>query len=67
VVRALIVSHDTFSSFLDANHACRRVLTQRWSEVDTCCGDARSPVAPSALAVLLLDSSNGAERRPTRP
>jgi CRP/FNR family transcriptional regulator, cyclic AMP receptor protein len=38
-VRALIISHDRFSSFLashlDADHAYHRLLAQRWSESDT--------------------------------
>ena len=58
-VRALIVGHDKFSSFLDsylgASHAFRRVAMQRWSE--TAAMLRRRSVASGAqrLAFLLLD------------
>jgi CRP/FNR family transcriptional regulator, cyclic AMP receptor protein len=59
VVRALIVAHERFSSFLDAHqragHAYRRVVTHRWSDADS---RLRShPVTNGAhrLAIVLLD------------
>jgi CRP/FNR family cyclic AMP-dependent transcriptional regulator len=59
MVRALIVAHEKFSSFLDAHpgagHAYRRVVTHRWSDADS---RLRShPVTNGArrLAIVLLD------------
>ena len=58
-VRALIVGHEKFSSFLDsylgASHAYRRVVTRRW--IDTAAVLRRRSAASGAqrLAFLLLD------------
>jgi CRP/FNR family transcriptional regulator, cyclic AMP receptor protein len=58
-VHALIVSYDRFSSFLDthpgADHAYRRMMTQRWSDAVTVL--RRRPVTSGAqrLAGLLLE------------
>ena len=58
-VRALIVGHDKFSSFLDsylgASHAYRRVLTQRWSETAATLRRRSATSGAQRLAFLLLD------------
>ncbi len=70
-VRALIVGHDRFSSFLDAHpgasHAYRRVVTQRWSEAATMLRRRSVTSGAQRLAGLLLDlagqHSDGADGR----
>jgi CRP/FNR family cyclic AMP-dependent transcriptional regulator len=58
-VRALIVGHDKFSSFLDsylgASHAYRRVVTQRWAETGALLRRRSATTGAQRLAFLLLD------------
>ncbi len=58
-VRALIVRHDKFSSFLDANpgadRAFRRVVTQKWNDADTKLRRHAVTTGGQRLASLLLD------------
>ena len=58
-VRALIVGHDKFSSFLDsypgASRAYRRVVTQRWSETAATLRRRSVTSGAQRLAFLLLD------------
>jgi CRP-like cAMP-binding protein len=58
-VRALIVGHDKFSSFLDsypgASHAYRRVVTQRWSDAAAMLRRRSVTTGAQRLAFLLLD------------
>jgi CRP/FNR family transcriptional regulator, cyclic AMP receptor protein len=58
-VRALIVGHDKFSSFLDsylgASHAYRRVVTQRWAETAAMLRRRSATTGAQRLAFLLLD------------
>jgi CRP/FNR family transcriptional regulator, cyclic AMP receptor protein len=58
-VRALIVRHDTFSSFLDANpgadHAFRRVVTQKWNDADAIVRGRTGTSGAQRLARVLLD------------
>ncbi len=58
-VRALIVRHDKFSSFLDSNHgadrAYRRVVTQKWNDTDTMLRRRAGTTGAQRLAGLLLD------------
>jgi CRP/FNR family transcriptional regulator, cyclic AMP receptor protein len=58
-VRALIVGHDKFSSFLDsypgASHAYRRALTQRWSDTAAMLRRRSGTSGAQRLAFLLLD------------
>src|ERR1700722_760468 len=58
-VRALIVGHDKFSSFLDsylgASHAYRRVVTQRWSETAAMLRRRSATTGAQRFAFLLLD------------
>jgi CRP/FNR family cyclic AMP-dependent transcriptional regulator len=58
-VRALIVGHDKFSSFLDsylgASHAYRRVVTQRWSETAVMLRRRSATTGAQRFAFLLLD------------
>jgi CRP-like cAMP-binding protein len=58
-VRALIVGHDKFSSFLDsylgASHAYRRVVTQRWAETAATLRRRSATTGAQRLAFLLLD------------
>jgi len=58
-VRALIVRHDRFSAFLDANpgagHAFRRVVTQKWNDADTKLRRRAVTTGGQRLAALLLD------------
>ena len=58
-VRALIVRHDKFSSFLDSNQgadrAYRRVVTQKWSDTDTMLRRRAGTSGGQRLAALLLD------------
>jgi CRP/FNR family cyclic AMP-dependent transcriptional regulator len=57
-VRALIVRHDKFSSFLDANpgadRAFRRVVTQKWNDADTKLRRHAVTTGGQRLASLLL-------------
>ena len=58
-VRALIVRHDNFSSFLDSNqgagHAYRRAVTQKWNDTDTMLRRRAGTTGGQRLAALLLD------------
>jgi CRP/FNR family transcriptional regulator, cyclic AMP receptor protein len=58
-VRALIVRHDKFSSFLDSNQgadqAYRRVVTQKWNDTDTMLRRRAGTTGGQRLAALLLD------------
>ena len=58
-VRALIVGHDKFSSFLDsylgASQAYRRFLTQRWSDTAAMLRRRSGTSGAQRLAFLLLD------------
>jgi CRP-like cAMP-binding protein len=58
-VEALIVRHDTFSSFLDSNQgadrAYRRVVTQKWNDTDTMLRRRAGTTGGQRLAALLLD------------
>jgi CRP-like cAMP-binding protein len=58
-VRALIVGHDKFSSFLDsylgASHAYRRALTQRWNDTAMTLRRRSATTGAQRLALLLLD------------
>ena len=58
-VRALIVPHDKFSSFLDSNQgadrAYRRVVTQKWNDTDTMLRRRSGTTGGQRLAALLLD------------
>jgi CRP-like cAMP-binding protein len=58
-VHALIVAHDRFSSFLDANpgaaHAYRRAMTQRWSDTDSMLRMRSVTSGAQRFARLLLD------------
>jgi CRP-like cAMP-binding protein len=58
-VRALIVGHGKFSSFLDshlgASHAYRRVLTQRWIDTAAMLRSRSATTGAQRLAFLLLD------------
>ena len=58
-VRALIVRHDKFSSFLDANpgadRAFRRVVTQKWNDADTKLRRHAVTTGGQRLASLLRD------------
>jgi CRP/FNR family transcriptional regulator, cyclic AMP receptor protein len=58
-VQALIVRHDTFSSFLDTNQgadrAYRRVVTQKWNDTDTMLRRRAGTTGGQRLAALLLD------------
>jgi CRP-like cAMP-binding protein len=58
-VRALIVRHDKFSSFLDSNQgadrAYRRVVTQKWNDTDTMLRRRAGTTGAQRLAALLLD------------
>jgi CRP/FNR family cyclic AMP-dependent transcriptional regulator len=59
LVRSLIVGHDAFTSFLDTNngadHAYRRVVTQRWNEASVMLLRHSTTSGPQRLAALLLD------------
>jgi CRP/FNR family transcriptional regulator, cyclic AMP receptor protein len=58
-VRALIVRHEAFSSFLDsspgASRAYRRVVTQKWNDADTMLRSRAVTTGGQRLAGLLLD------------
>jgi CRP/FNR family transcriptional regulator, cyclic AMP receptor protein len=58
-VRALIVRHEAFSSFLDsspaASRAYRRIVTQKWSDADTMLRSRAVTTGGQRLAGLLLD------------
>jgi len=58
-VRALIVRHDRFSAFLDANpgasHAFRRIVTQKWNDADSKLRRRAVTTGAQRLAALLLD------------
>lgn len=58
-VRALIVRHDAFSAFLDtnpgANHAFRRIVTQKWNDADTILRGRTGTSGAQRLARVLLD------------
>ena len=58
-VRALVVPHDKFSSFLDANQgadrAYRRVVNQKWNDTDTMLRRYAGTTGAQRLAALLLD------------
>jgi len=58
-VRALIVRHDKFSSFLDSNqgadHAYRRAVTQKWNDTDAMLRRRAGTTGAQRLAALLLD------------
>jgi CRP/FNR family transcriptional regulator, cyclic AMP receptor protein len=58
-VRALIVGHEKFSSFLDtylgASHAYRRVLTQRWIDTAAMLRSRSATTGAQRIAFLLLD------------
>jgi CRP/FNR family transcriptional regulator, cyclic AMP receptor protein len=58
-VRALIVRHDKFSSFLDTNpgadRAFRRVVTQKWNDTDSKLRRRAVTTGGQRLAALLLD------------
>ena len=58
-VHAVIVRHDTFSSFLDANpgadHAFRRIVTQKWNDADSKLRRRAVTTGAQRLAALLLD------------
>jgi len=58
-VRALIVGHDKFSSFLDsylgASHAYRRTVTQRWIDTAAMLRIRSATSGAQRLALLLLD------------
>jgi CRP/FNR family cyclic AMP-dependent transcriptional regulator len=58
-VRSLIVGHERFSSFLDAepgaSHAYRRVVTQRWSDAATLLRSRSVTTGAQRLAGLLIE------------
>jgi CRP/FNR family transcriptional regulator, cyclic AMP receptor protein len=58
-VRALIVRHDRFSSFLDshqgAGHAYRRVVTQKWNDTDAMLRRRAGTSGAHRLAAVLID------------
>jgi CRP/FNR family transcriptional regulator, cyclic AMP receptor protein len=58
-VRALVVPHDTFNSFLDAHpgagRAYRRVVTLRWNDADAVLRTRAVTTGAQRLARLLLD------------
>jgi CRP-like cAMP-binding protein len=58
-VRALIVRHDKFGSFLEANpgadRAYRRVVTQKWHDTDSMLRRRAGTTGAQRLAALLLD------------
>ena len=58
-VRALIVPHDKFSSFLDSNQgadrAYRRVVTQKWNDTDAMLRRRAGTTGGQRLAALLID------------
>lgn len=58
-VRTLIVGHDKFSSFLDANpgadRAFRRIVTQKWNDADSMLRSRSVTTGAQRLAGLLLD------------
>jgi CRP/FNR family transcriptional regulator, cyclic AMP receptor protein len=58
-VRALILRHDKFSSFLDTNpgadHAFRRIMTQKWNDADSKLRRRAVTTGGQRLAALLLD------------
>jgi CRP/FNR family transcriptional regulator, cyclic AMP receptor protein len=58
-VRALLVPHDQFSAFLDANQradrAYRRVVNQKWNDTDTMLRRHAGTTGAQRLAALLLD------------
>jgi CRP/FNR family transcriptional regulator, cyclic AMP receptor protein len=58
-VQALIVRHEAFSSFLDTNpgadHAFRRVVTQRWNDADAIVRGRTGTSGAQRLARVLLD------------
>jgi CRP/FNR family transcriptional regulator, cyclic AMP receptor protein len=58
-VRALIVPHDKFSSFLDANQradrAYRRIVTQKFNDTDAILRSRTGTTGAQRLARLLLD------------
>lgn len=58
-VRALVVRHDKFSSFLDnhqgADRAYRRVVTQKWNDTDAMLRRRAGTTGTQRVAALVLD------------
>jgi CRP/FNR family transcriptional regulator, cyclic AMP receptor protein len=61
-VRALIVTYDKFNSFLDSNagadHAYRRMVTQRWNDAESMLRTRSVTSGAQRLASLLLELSD---------